>query len=80
MRVTVKLPRMGETVDEVVVLEWLKGTGEAVTEGEPLLAVETDKTNSEVPAPVSGTLVEQLVVPDDEISTGAAVAVVDAPD
>lgn len=78
MRETVRLPRLGETVDEVVVLEWLKAVGDAVREGEALLTVETDKTNSDVPAPMTGTLVEQLVAPDDEIATGAPVAVVNS--
>lgn len=79
MRVTVKLPRLGETVDEVVVIEWLKKPGDDVTEGEPLLSVDTAKVESEVPAPVSGQLVEQLVKADDEITTGTAVAVIITP-
>ena len=77
MRVTVKLPRLGETVDEVVVLEWLKNVGDQVNEGEPLLSVDTAKVESEVPAPVAGRLVEQLVKPDDELTTGAPVAVLE---
>jgi glutaconyl-CoA/methylmalonyl-CoA decarboxylase subunit gamma len=78
MRVTVKLPRLGETVDEVVVIEWLKGVGDEVAEGEALLSVDTAKVESEVPAPVAGRLVEQLVKPDDELTTGDPVAVLDA--
>lgn len=77
MRVTVKLPRLGETVDEVVVIEWLKQVGDDVADGEPLLSVDTAKVESEVPAPVAGRLVEQLVKPDDELTTGAPVAVLE---
>jgi 2-oxoglutarate dehydrogenase E2 component (dihydrolipoamide succinyltransferase) len=78
MRVTAKLPRLGETVDEVVVLEWHKQVGDDVAQGEPLLSVETAKAVTDVPAPVSGRLVELLVAPDDEVTTGTPVAVLDA--
>lgn len=78
MRVTVKLPRLGETVDEVVVIEWHKQVGDDVAEGESLLSVDTAKVESDVPAPVAGRLVEQLVAADDEITTGTAVAVLEA--
>lgn len=77
MRVTVKLPRLGETVDEVVVIEWHKQVGDNVAENEALMSVDTAKVASEVPAPVSGRLVEQLVKADDEITTGTPIAVLD---
>jgi pyruvate dehydrogenase E2 component (dihydrolipoamide acetyltransferase) len=74
MRVTVKLPRLGETVDEVIVMEWAVAVGENVAEGGALLRVETDKAVVEVPSPVAGQLVEQLVHDGDEITTGEPVA------
>jgi len=74
MRVTLKLPRLGETVDEVVVIEWAIAVGEKVAEGGPLLRVETDKAVVEVPSPVAGQLIEQLVHDGDEITTGAPFA------
>lgn len=77
MRVTVKLPKLGETINEVVVLEWLKDVGDDVAENEPLLSVDTAKVESEVPAPVSGRVVELLVAPDDEITTGSPLAVIE---
>lgn len=77
MRQTVKLPRVADTVDEVVVIEWLANPGDSLAAGDALLQVETDKTTVEIPSPVAGVLMEQLVAVDDEIATGAAVAVVD---
>lgn len=74
MRVTLKLPRLGETVDEVVVIEWATAVGENVAEGGPLLRVETDKAVVEVPSPMAGQLIEQLVHDGDEITTGAPFA------
>lgn len=76
MRMTVKMPRAAETVDDYVVTEWVVEVGAAVTAGDPLLVVETDKAQVEIPSPVTGTLVEQLVALDEEITTGTAVATV----
>lgn len=78
MRVTVKLPRLGETVDEVVVVDWRVAVGDDVAEGDILMTVDTAKVESDVPAPVAGRVVEQLVKPDDEIASGAPIAVIEA--
>jgi pyruvate/2-oxoglutarate dehydrogenase complex dihydrolipoamide acyltransferase (E2) component len=77
VRSTVKLPRVAETVNEVVVMEWLVSVGDSVIEGQPLLRVETDKAMVEVPSPIGGTVVEVLVAIDDEISTGHPIIVVE---
>jgi pyruvate/2-oxoglutarate dehydrogenase complex dihydrolipoamide acyltransferase (E2) component len=77
MRQKVKLPRVADTVDEVVVIEWVAAVGDQVGVGDGLISVETDKTTMEIPSPVAGVLVEQLVAVEDEIETGAAIAVID---
>ena len=77
MKMTAKLPRVAETVDEVVVVEWVRGVGDRVAEGEVLIRVESDKAIVDVPAPMGGRLVECLVEPDAEIATGAAFAVIE---
>lgn len=71
------MPRAADTVDEVVVSEWVVTEGSDVTEGDAILRVETDKALVEVPAPMSGTLVSHLVSVDDEISTGTPIAVIE---
>ena len=76
MRFTVKLPKLGDTTEEVVVLEWLAEVGDAVTAGDDLLRVETDKVDSDVPSPVSGTLAEHLVAVDDEVGIGTPIAII----
>lgn len=78
MRMTVKMPRAADTVDEVVVSEWIAAVGAVVAAGDPILRVETDKALVEVPAPVAGTLAEQLVAVDDEIATGTPIAVIES--
>src|SRR4051794_25400493 len=54
----ITMPQLGETVTEGTITKWFKAVGEAVAEDEPLFEVSTDKVDSEVPSPVSGTLTE----------------------
>ncbi|MDK8225630.1 MULTISPECIES: biotin/lipoyl-containing protein, partial [unclassified Winkia] len=61
----VKMPALGESITEGTVSRWLKEVGDKIEADEPLVEVSTDKVDSEVPAPVSGYLVE-IVVPEDE--------------
>src|ERR1700710_1861651 len=56
--VEVVMPPMGDSVSEGTILEWHKQEGEAVSEGETLVEISTDKVDAEVPAPTSGTLVK----------------------
>lgn len=77
MRETVTLPKLGETVDEVVIIEWLVDIGDEVEADQGVILVETDKVETEVPASFAGTLVERLVAVDDEVATGEPVFVVE---
>lgn len=72
-----KLPRVGETAEVVVILEWMVDAGTPVVEGDPMLKVETDKVTVDVPVPVSGTFVEALVAVDDEVEIGATICVIE---
>ena len=58
MATKVLVPRLGEGVDEVTVTKWLKQEGEAINEFEPLLEVNTDKVDTEIPAPASGVILK----------------------
>ncbi len=71
------MPRMGETVDEGTVNVWHKSAGEQVTEGEPLLEIGTDKVDTDIPAPVSGTLTEIKVAVDQTVPVGTVLAVIE---
>lgn len=74
------MPRVSEAIDESYVTEWLVAPGEKVTVDQVLLRVETDKAVVDIPSTMSGTLSQQLVNVDDEISTGADVAVIELDD
>ena len=52
------VPVLGESITEATVSKWLKNEGEAVEADEPIVELETDKVNLEVPSPISGTLAE----------------------
>ena len=57
MAVEIKVPSLGESVTEVTVAKWLKNLGDMVTEGDPLVELETDKATQEIYAPQSGLLI-----------------------
>src|SRR5215207_6902703 len=58
MATKVLVPLLGEGVEEVTVTKWLKKEGDSVNELEPLLEVNTDKVDTEIPAPASGTVLK----------------------
>ena len=60
MATKVLVPLLGEGVEEVTVIKWLKKEGDSINELEPLLEVNTDKVDTEIPAPVSGTVLKIL--------------------
>lgn len=74
---TLRLPRLGETMEEARVVEWLKPEGSAFRRGEVLLEVETDKTVVEIPALQDGVLLRHLVQPGDMVELDAEIAEID---
>ena len=72
---TIKMPRVGETVDEVYLVAWNKAVGDVIAIGDDLMEVETDKATVQVPSPVAGTLIEIFFKDGDDIKTGDAIAV-----
>src|ERR671934_37344 len=76
--IEIQMPQMGESVTEGTVLEWHKGQGEFVEEGETVVEVSTDKVDAEVPAPASGTIAKVLKQPDETVHVGEALAEISA--
>ncbi|HYM96288.1 MAG TPA: biotin/lipoyl-containing protein, partial [Candidatus Sulfotelmatobacter sp.] len=73
----VVMPQLGESVHEGTISKWLVKPGDRVVEFEPMLEVDTDKVNAEVPAPVSGILREILAREGQTVQAGAEIAVVE---
>jgi 2-oxoisovalerate dehydrogenase E2 component (dihydrolipoyl transacylase) len=76
----VVMPQLGESVHEGTISKWLVKPGDKVVEFEPMLEVDTDKVNAEVPAPVSGILREILAKEGQTVQAGAEIAVVETGD
>jgi 2-oxoisovalerate dehydrogenase E2 component (dihydrolipoyl transacylase) len=73
----VTMPQLGESVHEGTISRWLVKPGDKVVEFEPMLEVDTDKVNAEVPAPVTGVLREILANEGDTVEAGTEIAVVE---
>jgi len=77
MPTNVLVPRLGEGVEEVTITKWLKQVGDVVKELEPLLEVNTDKVDTEIPSPVSGVL-QQISLPEGQTArVGEVLAVIE---
>lgn len=76
-RFELKLPRMGESIAEATITNWLKDVGDKIEADEAVLEIATDKVDSEVPSEVSGVLVEQLFSKNDLVEVGQTIAIIE---
>ena len=74
----VKLPSMGESIDEATLTSWLKDVGDKIEIDDSIVEVSTDKVDSDVPSEVSGILVEKKFKVNDVIKVGEVIAVIDS--
>ncbi len=79
MATKVLVPLLGEGVEEVTVIKWLKKEGDSVNELEPLLEVNTDKVDTEIPAPATGTVLKILAEEGVPAKVGAVLALIGKP-
>ncbi|MEJ5226121.1 MAG: biotin/lipoyl-containing protein, partial [Anaerolineales bacterium] len=79
MPTKVLVPRLGEGVEEVTITKWLKNVGDPVNELEPLLEVNTDKVDTEIPAPATGVVLSIHMQEGQPARVGELLAVIGAP-
>lgn len=79
MATKVYVPRLGEGVDEVTVTKWLKQVGDSINELEPLLEVNTDKVDTEIPAPATGTVLQIIAQEGAPAKVGELLAIIGKP-
>lgn len=72
------MPKMGESIMEATILQWVKEVGDRIELDETVLEISTDKVDSEVPSPVEGTLVKILHKENDVVAVGQPVAIIEA--
>lgn len=76
MATEVVMPQLGESIVEGTVTKWLKKEGESIEEFEPLLEVNTDKVDTEIPAPATGAVLKVYVSEGETVSAGSLLAVI----
>jgi len=72
-------PSMGEGIEELSVVNWLKKEGEPVKELEGIVELETDKVTTEIPSPVTGTILKILVMVNEKVKVGSTLAWIGQP-
>ena len=77
-QVEIRLPKMGESVTEATITNWLKSVGDKVELDEPLVEVATDKVDNELPSEAEGTLVKILFDKDEVAQVGDVIAIISA--
>lgn len=74
--IEIRLPKMGESVTEATITNWLKEVGDTVEMDEPLVEVATDKVDNELPSEAEGVLVKKLYEVDDVVQVGEVIAII----
>src|SRR2546421_9877157 len=72
----VRMPKMGDGMEEGTILRWMKQEGDPVKADEPIAEIETDKANVEMPAEESGTLTKIMVKEGETVPVGAVIAII----
>ncbi len=75
-QIEIRLPKMGESVTEATITNWLKNVGDSVKIDEPLVEVATDKVDNELPSETAGVLVKQLFEKDQVAQVGDVIAII----
>lgn len=75
-QIEIRLPKMGESVTEATITNWLKNVGDSVDIDEPLVEVATDKVDNELPSEVAGVLVKKLFEKDEVAQVGDVIAII----
>lgn len=76
-RVELVMPKMGESIIEATILNWVKNVGDQVEEDETILEIATDKVDSEIPSPVTGKIAEVLFEKDAVVPVGQVIAILE---
>ena len=77
MSTEVKLPSLGQGMESGIVVRWLKKEGDAVSKGDPLYELDTEKVTQEIEAEIDGVLAK-IVVPEGEVAVGTTLALIEA--
>ena len=79
MATVMNMPKLGFNMEEGTIIQWLFAEGDIVTEGRPIVEIQSDKTSIEVEAPTSGTLLKIIGQCDETYPCGAPICVIGEP-
>ncbi len=79
MATPIKMPDLGTTVEEVMLIAWLKQEGEPVNRGDPLCEIETDKATDQLESVTAGVLLRQVVPAESVVRSGTVIAYIGSP-
>ncbi|MCC6651893.1 MAG: hypothetical protein IT348_12150, partial [Candidatus Eisenbacteria bacterium] len=80
MAISIVVPQLGESVAEGTVAKWLKAVGDKVRKEEPLVEIQTDKINVEIPSPSDGTLTSIVIAEGTTVLVGTEIGVLSGAD
>ncbi|GAH87985.1 unnamed protein product, partial [marine sediment metagenome] len=72
-----QMPKLGESIEEATITKWFVKVGDKIDDDDVLLEIATDKVDSEIPSPVSGTIIKINVEQDQTVPVGTIIAVID---
>ena len=72
------VPALGESINEATVAKWLKNTGDSIEADEPIVELETDKVNLEVPSPINGVLGKISASEGDVVQVGSTLGLINS--
>ncbi len=75
--IELKMPKMGESISEATIINWLKQVGDTVEQDESILEIATDKVDSEVPAPCNGVITKIFCQPNEVVNVGNVMALIE---
>jgi len=76
-KISLTMPKMGESIMEATILKWVKSPGDQISEDETILEIATDKVDSDIPSPVDGVLKEILFKENDVVAVGTVIAYIE---
>ena len=75
--VAVYMPKYGMTMEAGIVVQWLVEEGDVIKQGDPIAVITTEKVDTELEAPTSGTIAELSVAADTEVPVGKIIAYIE---
>ena len=71
------MPKLGESIEEATIIKWFIKVGDTIEDDDLLLEIATDKVDSEIPSPVSGTIAKINYQQDETVAVGTVIAVIE---